>query len=73
MPSDLETLRATVITRLTEIVSAPRPTYEIDGRRFDWNGYHKQLWTMVKEIDEALASGEPYEFTTVYLDPSIDL
>lgn len=68
----LETLRETIITRINEAISSPKPSYKIGDREFDWNGYLKQLWTMVKEIDEKLATGDPYEYHTVVLDPSLD-
>jgi len=70
--TELESLRTTLIATLKETIKSPKPSYDIDGRKFDWNGYLKELRQMLKDIDEALGRC-PYEYTQVYIDPSLEI
>lgn len=72
---DLITLRERIVARLNDALGdddvGPLPSYEIDGRKFDWNGYIRQLRAMLKDVDEQLAA-VPGEEITVYIDPAVE-
>lgn len=65
-------LKEKILARLSDALgSTPLPSYTIDGRSFDWNGYIRELRQMLIAIDEQLKN-LPCEEVTIYLDPSID-
>jgi hypothetical protein len=66
---DLIALRDRIVARMYDALGeSPLPSYEIDGRRFDWNGYMYRLRQMLAQVNEEIAS-VPAEEETIYLDP----
>lgn len=66
---DLIALRDKIVARMSDALGdSPLPSYEIDGRRFDWNGYMYRLRQMLTQVNEELAN-VPAEEETIYLDP----
>lgn len=69
--ANLLTKRAALEDRLIEVLTDPdamRVTYTIGERKFDWNGYIRELRLAIKAIDEQILSRSG-EQVTVYDDP----
>lgn len=50
----LTTRLAKVDARLDEMLDCPRPSYNVDGQKFDWTQYQEMLLKMRREIVEEL-------------------
>ena len=58
--------RDELIQRRLDIVSKPKPSYNIDGQEVKWSEYLKQLDASIERIDEDLNKFEgPFEEVTV--------
>lgn len=58
--------RDELIQRRLDIVSKPKPSYNIDGQEVKWAEYLKQLDASIARIDEDLNKFEgPFEEVTV--------
>lgn len=59
-----ESLDRAILTR-QNILLKPKPTYDIDGQRFEWNEYLKVLNETIAQLQKDLvAFDEIYEFTS---------
>lgn len=45
---------ALVDARLDEMLDCPRPSYNVDGQKFDWTQYQEMLIRMRRDIIEEL-------------------
>ena len=45
---------ALVDARLDEMLDCPRPSYNVDGQKFDWTQYQEMLIKMRRDIIEEL-------------------
>lgn len=71
--AELLTKKAELQARLHEVLTdadAMRVSYTIGERRFDWNGYIRELRLAIKELDRDIASLSAEE-VTVYDDPNL--
>ena len=58
--------RDELIQRRLDVVSKPKPSYNIDGQEVKWSEYLKQLDASIERIDEDLNKFEgPFEEVTV--------
>jgi hypothetical protein len=67
MPTDLEqiaTIKTQTLARIVEITAQPKPTYDIDGQKVNWETYLKQLQTTAAWCDQQLNANDPYEATS---------
>ena len=58
-----ESLDRAILTRQS-ILLKPKPTYDIDGQKFEWAQYLKQLDATIKQLTEELQtldSDSPFE------------
>lgn len=63
--SDLETAKANLVTRLTEVTAKPKPSYSIDGQSVSWESYTQMLTAQIKQLNELIAvEGGPVEFVS---------
>lgn len=64
----LRELRDLAIARLKEVLTEKKPSYNVDGQRFDWAGYAKELREEIRELNDELREeeqkSEPFEFET---------
>jgi len=68
--NELVALKTKLIARLSDALGdSPLPTYTIDGRKFEWNDYIKELRIMLNNINEQLQC-YPVEEISVYLESS---
>ena len=51
----LLSLRDQVTDRLSEMVSKPRPTYDVDGQKMDFTEYQKMLFSQLKALRDEIA------------------
>lgn len=67
MPTAIEqiaAIKSQALTRIAEITSQPKPTYQIDGQMVAWGDYLSQLQRAVEWCNEMLASESPIEIRT---------
>ena len=59
---NLATIRSNILSILATESAAPKPSYNVDGQSFDWNGYRASLMTQLANINAmAAAISGPYE------------
>lgn len=46
-----------------------KPTYNIDGQMVDWNGYRDSLTRHLKEYNELIGIGTPFEEISEFYSP----
>lgn len=67
--SNLELLqlrKRKILERLTEIVTKPKPSYDIDGQKVNWTEYQKMLNDQLEGIEALIVREEgPEELTTI--------
>jgi hypothetical protein len=62
----LRQTRDMLIERRIDILTHPKPSYNIDGQEFKWNEYLKQLNETLKNINNELQAAEgPFEVESV--------
>lgn len=62
--SDLAALRNLWLARLVELEVAPKPSYQVDGQRVDWNAYRTRLRESIAWAAGELAASDPFELHT---------
>jgi hypothetical protein len=61
----LSGIRTSLINRIAEVTSKPKPNYEIDGQKVSWQQYLDSLFAALKTIDEKLVQESgPYEYVS---------
>ena len=63
----LKRTRDSIIDRRNEVLSKPKPNYDIDGQKVDWATYLDMLTRSLKSVNEEILlaeNQEPYEFST---------
>lgn len=66
LQTKLLSTRDELIQRRLDVVSKPKPSYNIDGQEVKWSEYLKQLDASIKAIaDELIKFDGPYEEVTV--------
>lgn len=63
--TDLQQIKSNLITRIKEVTSEKKPSYDIEGQQVSWNEYLDTLMKQLGKIN-ALIMGEqgPYEEAT---------
>jgi hypothetical protein len=67
MPTDLEqiaTIKTQTLARIVEITAQPKPTYDIDGQKVNWETYLKQLHATADWCDQQLLANDPFDATS---------
>ncbi len=58
---NLTTARDQIAANLVEITANPKPSYDVDGQRFEWTDYFKALTDQLSKMNELINGGEPFE------------
>lgn len=61
---DLKTARDNLATAYKNATSSPKPNYSVDGQSVSWADYLRMLAEQLTAVNEAIASGEPFEHVT---------
>lgn len=64
----LQRSRSNILTILEQITASPKPSYSIDGQRFSWGEYLKQLNEALRDINSQIAQMDEGELTS-YMVP----
>ena len=62
--AQIATIKRQTLALLAEITANPKPTYDIDGQKFSWGQYLKQLQDTVLWCDQQAAASAPVEVRT---------
>lgn len=55
-------IKAKALTRLSELLDNPKPSYSVDGQSVSWSEYQKMLQETIRWADEqAAVDAGPYE------------
>lgn len=66
LTTKLQNTRDELVQRRLDVISKPRPTYNIDGQEVKWSEYLKQLDASIASINKELVQDSgPYEEVTV--------
>jgi len=58
---NLTTARDNIAARLAEITAQPKPSYDVDGQRVEWNEYFRQLNEQLATLTTAINGAGVYE------------
>lgn len=58
---NLTTARDNIAARLAEITAQPKPSYDVDGQRVEWNDYFKALTDQLAKLTETINGASIYE------------
>lgn len=58
---NLTTARDNIAARLAEITAQPKPSYDVDGQRVEWNDYFKALTDQMDKLTTAINGASIYE------------
>lgn len=58
---NLTTARDNIAARLAEITAIPKPSYDVDGQRVEWNDYFKALTDQLAKLNAAINGASIYE------------
>ncbi|MCA9246853.1 MAG: hypothetical protein KDA42_07045 [Planctomycetales bacterium] len=61
---DLLSARDNIAKQLADITANPKPTYDIDGQRVDWDAHFRALSAQLESIELAIQGSEPFEVRT---------
>ena len=61
---NLTTARDNIAARLASITAQPKPSYDVDGQRVEWNAYFEALTRQLATLNEQLNGAEPFEETS---------
>lgn len=57
----LSIIKANILARITEVTSAPKPNYSIDGQTVSWQSYLDSLWRQLDYVNSQINASEPFE------------
>lgn len=58
---NLTTARDNIAARLAEITARPKPSYDVDGQRVEWNDYFKTLTDQLDKLNATINGANVYE------------
>jgi len=67
--AELQARRSAIEAQLLDMAVNPKPSYQIDDRRLEWNSYARELRLQLRDLNQALAS-LPAFIETRFDDPT---
>ncbi len=61
---DLVAARDNVALQLADLTANPKPTYDVDGQKVDWDTHFKALSAQLESLTLAIQGAEPFEVQT---------
>ncbi len=61
---DLTIARDNIAKQLADMTASPKPTYDVDGQRVEWEAHFRALSEELDRLTLALQALEPFEFRT---------